>query len=90
MIKNVRQKLLRIKLINLISNIVVPYHAEQIASSLIENNVTTVVTCDKCKYLRECRAVCRCSHPYGLKEPKPSIGTFCYYGEERESEDKTN
>jgi hypothetical protein len=78
------------KLIELVSSIVVPYFAEQLADHLIENNIAITVPCSCCKYLRECRAVCRCSHPYGLKEPKPNLGTFCYYGEERENEDETD
>lgn len=41
-----------------------------------------VVYCDSCIYLRKCRVCCKCAHPKGLKEPQPSIGTFCYYGEE--------
>ena len=44
-------------------------------------NWQPVITyCEKCKYLRKCRACCRCSHPNGLHEPRPDLGTFCSYG----------
>ena len=39
-----------------------------------------ITYCSACMYLRKCRACYSCTHPNGLKEPKPSIGTFCCYG----------
>lgn len=42
---------------------------------------SAIVYCSACIYLKECRACCKCMHPKGLKEPQPTIGTFCYYGE---------
>jgi hypothetical protein len=55
-------------------------------------NVDTITLCENCLYLKECRACFRCTHPNGLKEPKPMLGTFCCYGMEREAtnEVKTN
>jgi hypothetical protein len=55
------------------------------------NNITTVVPCDECRYLKECRAVLKCEHPYGLKSP--SYDSYCSYGEQKEevtNENKTD
>ena len=56
---------------------------ENIAEHLIANNIVCIVLCEKCKYLRRCRACCRCTHPNGLAEPRPDLGTFCSYGIEK-------
>jgi hypothetical protein len=45
----------------------------------------SIVLCEKCRFLRQCRACYRCNHPNGLKEPKPAEGTFCCYGLERDA-----
>jgi hypothetical protein len=54
------------------------------------DNKTVVDKCCKCKYLRECRVVLKCGHPYGLKQP--TYDSYCSYGEQKEEEvyeDKT-
>ena len=43
-------------------------------------DVNAVVLCENCEFLRQCRAVCVCNHPHGLKTPQPEQGTFCCYG----------
>ena len=54
------------------------------------NNITTVIRCEECVYLRECRVTLKCSHPCGLKNP--SVDSFCSYGKLKEItyEDKAN
>jgi len=54
------------------------------------NKITTVVYCDECKYLKECRVILKCSHPRGLKNI--SADSYCSYGKTKEAnyEDKTN
>ena len=51
-------------------------------------NLNFVVLCERCMYLKKCRACCRCDYPNGLKEPKPEQGTFCCYGVERTLENE--
>jgi hypothetical protein len=54
------------------------------------DNKTTVICCEECVYLRECRVVLKCSHPCGLKNP--SVDSYCSYGKQKEViyEDKTD
>lgn len=87
---NVKEKLLRDKLTKLVNDIVVPYFAEQLADHFIDNNVDIVIFCDSCQYLRECRSCFRCEHPHGLKEPNPNIGTYCFYGVEKENAESSD
>lgn len=47
--------------------------------------VKSIVLCEHCTFLKRCRAVCRCDHPYGLKQPKPEAGTFCSFGVDEET-----
>ena len=51
-----------------------------------------ITYCHECQYLRSCRACCRCANPKGLKEPDPTLNTFCAYGNKMEAsnEDKAN
>lgn len=55
------------------------------------DNKVTVIRCEKCRFLKECRAVLKCEHPYGLKSPNYS--SYCSYGEQKEEvkyENKTD
>jgi hypothetical protein len=74
---------LKEKLIKLLANIGT-CSADTAAYYLILNNVNFVVPCEKCHYLKKCRACYRCNNPKGLPEPNPELGTFCSYGIERE------
>lgn len=57
----------------------------------IDNNEIVIVRCKSCRYLRECRAVLKCGHPNGLKQP--TYDDYCPYGKTKEEvayEDETN
>jgi hypothetical protein len=74
---------LKEKLIKLLADIGL-YNADTVAHCLALNNLNFVVPCEKCHYLKKCRARYRCSNPKGLPEPNPELGTFCSYGIERD------
>ena len=60
------------------------YELPEIKAPSVKTNLPgTVVLCSTCRYLRQCRAVYKCTHPQGLKEPNPAINTFCSYGVEK-------
>ena len=86
----IKEKLLKAKLTKLANDIVVPYFAEQLADHLIANNAYIVVFCNNCQYIRKCHACYKCEHPRGLKEPNPNIGTYCFYGVDKENAGSTD
>ena len=59
-------------------------------SEICESSTARIVPCAECRYLKECRAVCRCNHPFGLKQPHPEAGTFCSFGAEKDDADTTD
>jgi hypothetical protein len=74
---------LKEKLIRLLADIGV-VNPDTAAYYLALNNVSFVVPCEKCRYLKKCRACYRCNNTKGLPEPNPELGTFCSYGIERD------
>ena len=49
-----------------------------LATHMYNAGVRLPVHCDRCSYLKKCRAVLKCEHCAGLKSP--TLDSFCSYG----------